>query len=1084
MIRLPMFSKFAIFALLILAAFFALFFAAPEAHAETVISCPIEGGEGGIVPCGRQCDDPTTPIIESAQCAFCHFFYLSDNIINFVMFRILPGLAVLLIVWAGLLLVTARGSSGQMDLGKKILLWVVVGYAIAFLGWMVLNSFFTIAGLKKWTGIVGESGNFDFVDAPITAPVTFKDSTKSWEGGEWVNLAVEINHPSWSGGPQIRQVATSTADSITVKEPLPEIVGLVSDTTYTIGGWWQFACGVSILPVVVKPPPLGPSPPTVNLSVLKNPISEDEFIDLSWTVTGASTCEASGAWSGARSAICSPTCSERLLASPPSDVCPPYTLDYTLECSGPGGTAESSVDVVVTESDPGVRTPSDIRCESELGPPIVMLLSTPEIVSEGDPSALVTYAVKAESCELEGAPQALCWPACYDIVHPEPGGFTYTYEVSCTNASGTASDAASVGVATVTPPNSWVGVWEEQRSMRPGPRVGHATVVFTDPTDGKEKLWLMGGLAKDEDGNDVFKNDVWSYDGERWTFEGNAGWEPRAYHAAVAYNGKIWMLGGGGVPIGTFFTNEVWSFDGTTWTEVIFLGMKWSGRGGHAALVFTDPSDGMEKIWVMGGKDLDGIYREDVWVFNGTSWEVKGGADWIGRAYHAAVVFADPADGNKKKMWVMGGSQPAFLSDVWVSLDGVAWERRDDAPWSGRMDHAVAVLQDKIWVMGGLSNDGFKNDVWSFTGITWEPKSNAKWLGRIGHRAAVMQDPVDGVEKIWVTGGSVTEGDMWTFNGANWIYRLDHRWSQRMGHTAVTFVDPADSKEKIWVLGGVDVNGIYKNDIWVSDGIIWEEKIKNAAWPPRAYHASVVYNGEMWVMGGSNPEFRNDVWSSPDGINWTRRDPFLDDNFDLKYWERRRGHRGVVFVDPDDGIEKMWILGGLSATGTGFRNDVWNSADGIDWTQRLPIGPVWKERYFHAAVSHEGKIWVMGGISSAGYHSDVWSSDDGASWTETSAAWAKRAGHAAVTFLDPFDTLEKIWVLGGQDSPSTYRNDVWSSALPPSWGSRGDAGWVPRTNHASVVFTDPRDGKEKVWILGGLSEGGALNDVWYAPKRY
>jgi len=1063
------------------------------AHAQEDISCPIEGGEGGLVPCGRQCDDPTTPVDEAKECTFCHFFYLFDTLNGWLLFRMLPVLVLLFLALGGGLILTSRGNAAQLDMGKKMILWALVGYAIAFLGWMILNSFFAGAGLKKWTGVVGERGNFTSIEVPLSAPVTFQDTTKEWEDGEWEGLPIEINHPSWDG-PQVRSVSASTEDSLTVDNALPGIAGPEGETTYNLGGWWQFSCGVTTRPVIVEPPPTEPPLPEVELSIIKNPISEDEFVDFTWTTSNVSICRASGAWSGSKSAVCSPTCSQTLAPSPPSGVCAPYDLDYILTCSGTGGSAESTVTVLVTEGDPSVRTPPDTGCESdELGPPIVMLLSTPETISEGDPSALVSYQVNADSCQLGGAPRNLCWPLCYDIVRPAPGGATYTYDFSCTNVNGTAADSASVAVETVTPPDSWAGVWEEQRFMRPGPRVGHATVVFTDPADGKEKIWLLGGITKDEDGNDVYKNDVWSYDGksydgEGWVLVGDAGWEERAYHTAVAYNGKIWMLGGGRTATGascdpTCFSNEVWSFDGTTWTK--HEDAPWAGRGGHASLVFKDPFDGVEKIWVMGGRDFDGVYREDIWVFDGTIWVVKGGAEWIHRAYHASVVFPDPLDGGKEKMWVMGGSQPIFLSDVWVSSNGITWERRDDAPWSGRMGHQAIVYQSKIWIIGGLSNDGFENDVWSFTGITWEAKGNADWLGRAEHRVEVFQDPLDGAPKIWMMGGSVTESDMWTYNGVNWVRRIDHRWSPRIGHTTVVFTDPVDAKEKMWVMGGVDEDGVYQNDVWISDGIIWEVRLPAAPWAPRADHVSVVYNGEMWVMGGSNAGgFLNDVWSSANGVIWTRHDPFEDSDFIFKHWEKRRGHAAVVSKDRADGVIKMWIMGGVSADGLS-RNDVWYSTNGIDWTERIPGGAIWTERAFHDVVSQEDTMWVTGGFSEAGYENDVWPSQDGSIWSPDSPFSVARRGHETVSYIDPLDLIRKIWLLGGQDSPSTYRNDVSSSPIPLSWTGRGEADWIPRTQHTSVVFTDPRDGKEKIWILGGLSQGGVLrNDVWYGPRRY
>ena len=47
-------------------------------------------------------------------------------------------------------------------------------------------------------------------------------------------------------------------------------------------------------------------------------------------------------------------------------------------------------------------------------------------------------------------------------------------------------------------------------------------------------------------------------------------------------------------------------------------------------------------------------------------------------------------------------------------------------------------------------------------------------------------------------------------------------------------------------------------------------------WSPRAYHAAVVHDGKIWVLGGGNyvPKYHalNDVWSSSDGVHWERVD--------------------------------------------------------------------------------------------------------------------------------------------------------------------------------------------------------------------
>jgi hypothetical protein len=67
----------------------------------------------------------------------------------------------------------------------------------------------------------------------------------------------------------------------------------------------------------------------------------------------------------------------------------------------------------------------------------------------------------------------------------------------------------------------------------------------------------------------------------------------------------------------------------------------------------------------------------------------------------------------------------------------------------------------------------------------------------------------------------------------------------------------------------------------------------------------------MWIIGGYNVDNLNDVYSSPDGITWTR---VLSDGH--AQWSRRFRHQCLVFDS------KMWIIGGYSVDNL---NDVWNN---------------------------------------------------------------------------------------------------------------------------------------------------------------
>ena len=105
--------------------------------------------------------------------------------------------------------------------------------------------------------------------------------------------------------------------------------------------------------------------------------------------------------------------------------------------------------------------------------------------------------------------------------------------------------------------------------------------------------------------------------------------------------------------------------------------------------------------------------------------------------------------------------------------------------------------------------------------------------------------------------------------GVDWVENTDSAdWTARQGHASVVF------DGKIWILGGVESGPVWKNDVWYSsDGATWAQATAEADWHVRCGHTAIVHDGKMWVIGGiydsSWYHYLNDVWSSADGINWT-----------------------------------------------------------------------------------------------------------------------------------------------------------------------------------------------------------------------
>jgi len=258
--------------------------------------------------------------------------------------------------------------------------------------------------------------------------------------------------------------------------------------------------------------------------------------------------------------------------------------------------------------------------------------------------------------------------------------------------------------------------------------------------------------------------------------------------------------------------------------------------------------------------------------------------------------------------------------------------------------------------------------------------------------------------KLWMIGTySLTEErelkEVWySANGTNWNLATDAApWAAREGHTAVAF------DNKLWILGG-DADGAMA-DVWHSeDGEHWTEATDAAPWGPRDDHTCVVFQNKMWLIGGEQDrafgsETMNDVWCSNDGANWSLATG--NAAFPARLW-----HASVVFD------EKIWVMGGITLDEEGgiLLNDVWSSPDGVNWTQAT-ANASWEPRLAQPSAVFDNKLWVIGGSTSSDFavFDDVWFSENGTDWIQATdaAPWGKLAWHAAPAFGD------KLWVIGG-----------------------------------------------------------------------
>jgi alpha-tubulin suppressor-like RCC1 family protein len=251
---------------------------------------------------------------------------------------------------------------------------------------------------------------------------------------------------------------------------------------------------------------------------------------------------------------------------------------------------------------------------------------------------------------------------------------------------------------------------------------------------------------------------------------------------------------------------------------------------------------------------------------------------------------------------------------VYASTDGQSWQQLwelawnqgntefNDVPWSGRYGHCSAVFDGKLWIMGGDTNDGLQSDVWSASDLFhWtQTTASAPWEARLEAGCAV-------------------------FDG------------------------------KLWILGGDSMSG-YLDDVWATaDGVTWTQVTSDAPWPPGPVQATVFKN-QLTVLS------HGQVWQSANGADWQ----LLTDSAPF-------GERVEASLEVYNG--QLTVCGGRDGVWGAATNEVWSSDDGLTWTKTAPGEAAhWSARRYPATCIHDGDLWLVGGRDDDGDAlDDVWS---------------------------------------------------------------------------------------------------------------
>ncbi|MFL6548209.1 MAG: hypothetical protein ACJ8OJ_05905 [Povalibacter sp.] len=534
---------------------------------------------------------------------------------------------------------------------------------------------------------------------------------------------------------------------------------------------------------------------------------------------------------------------------------------------------------------------------------------------------------------------------------------------------------------TFTPQELWSSLdgrnWRVETTDLPA-RAESRLLVFQDA------LWLIAGRSTSPY---VISNEVWkSLDGKVWTSVPQAQpYPPRGFFAATAYNGRLWLSGGGEAG---YDYNDVWySLDGSTWQQAT-AAAPFAKREQHELIAFAG------RLWVIGGYS-SGVMYEDVWSSqDGATWTEETSTGEFGPRF-AHTVVAD-----SQRMWLIAGSDAyqSAQNDVRSTLDGKTWtERTRRAEFLPRNNAGAAVWNEQLWMIGPGDND-----VWSSaTGEKWSKNSLAAVIPRKYPAAAVGYK-----NRLWVL---TEERRLWSSeDGFDWTEEV----SELPGFSTVFGASGAQLlvfSNRLILIGGLQYSAPkYLREIWQSeDGRNWSKLVDAVPFTPDAISQAIEFDGKLWVVGGTSADpYASEVWSSADAVNWTRVT-------DKPAFAPRAAVRLVVYNG------KLCAVGGISPSMD--HSDVWESRDGITWNQVSASGL--PARPFGPALSLNDKMCLYGSYTPFAMH-DVWCSTDG-------LVWEKKWDDVPSGFLASLNG--SAYFFGTSAAQNSSTDLVWRSADGISW---------------------------------------------------
>ncbi len=327
-------------------------------------------------------------------------------------------------------------------------------------------------------------------------------------------------------------------------------------------------------------------------------------------------------------------------------------------------------------------------------------------------------------------------------------------------------------------------------------------------------------------------------------------------------------------------------------------------------------------------------------VFGGRPRIVRRDVRWEGAASMSSVTAGGPG-------LVAVGSDEVDAA-VWTSVDGITWSRvpHDESVFGGGDMSMSSVTVGGPGLVAVGSDGEILADVPDVDAAIWTSPDGVTW-SRVPHNEEVFGGAwinsvtaggpglvaVGGTEGVWTGGDAV----VWTsVDGFTWS-RVPHDETVFGGNGVQQILSVTAGGPGLVAVGMNGGIGPWDNNpdtnaaVWTSvDGITWsrvphDENVFSSEGSPSMLAVTVggpglvAVGAELWPSPSQPSELaRTPVWTSPDGVTWTRVPH--DATVTGALTSVTAGGPGLVAVGLD----------------TWEANGVWTSADGITWS-RVPV---------------------------------------------------------------------------------------------------------------------------------------------------